>query len=216
MRYRRLVFPLVVLSGIGTLGSMAIDQWVTRSTASSLHDQVEDIPFRQTALVLGCSEYLTNGRINRFFLHRVNAAAELFHAGKCHYLIVSGDHGRSNYNEPAAMKKALINRGVPSRRIVEDFAGFRTLDSVVRAREVFLQEEMIVVSQRFHNERALFIADRRNIKLEGFNAKDVSVTGRIRTRLREILARTKTAVDLFVSNKQPRFLGEPIPIPGGR
>ncbi|MDF1860822.1 MAG: ElyC/SanA/YdcF family protein [Verrucomicrobiales bacterium] len=102
---------------------------------------------------MGCSEFLANGRTNLYFRYRMEAAAEAFHQGKYRFLIVSGDNSRKEYNESEAMRNALFRRGVPYSRIYEDFAGFRTLDSVVRAKEIFGQKMLLVISQRFHNER---------------------------------------------------------------
>ena len=202
------------LSLLGLLLSVGFtDFWIGSSTSHSHTAEIKQVTHHEVALVLGCSEYLRNGRLNLYFLHRVNAASELYHAGKCHYLIVSGDNNCEDYNEPEALRRALVNRGVPDSRIYSDFAGFRTLDSVVRAKEIFSQDALIVVSQQFHNERAIFIANQRGIKLVGFNAHDVTSSAGIKTAVREKLARFKTTLDLFVTNKEPKFLGTPVAIP---
>src|SRR5690606_11301793 len=119
--------------------------------------RVDDLAPRPVALVLGTSRMLADGRPNRYYAFRIEAALALFHAGKCEKIVVSGDNGTVTYNEPEDMKADLIAGGVPEERIVCDYAGFRTLDSVVRFKEVFGQTTGIVVSQRFHNERAIFI-----------------------------------------------------------
>jgi SanA protein len=125
------------------------------------------------ALVLGCSPTVGGGYTNPFFATRIQAAAELFRLGKVDYLLVSGDNRRRDYDEPSAMKEALVAAGVPQNRIYCDYAGRRTLDSVVRAGDVFGQGNIIVVSQEFHNQRAIFIAQHRGIDAIGFNAPDV-------------------------------------------
>lgn len=181
---------------------------------SGLHSgSLDDLPHRRIAPVPGYSWYLRDGRINRYFLHRVNAAAEFFHAGKCDFLLVSGDHGRKEYSEPATMRRVLVNRGVPDARIFSDYAGFRTLDFVVRARDVFSQEEFLTVSQTFHNERALFIAGKKGFHAIGYNADDVSPTAHFKTGVREKFARAKTVNDLYLTNQQPKFSGPRVPIP---
>ena len=188
------------------------DQHIAKRSASEIHTEIDDVASHNVALVLGCSPTVADGRKNLYFLHRINAAAEVYHAGKCRYLIVSGDNGHKNYNEPEAMKLALIEKGISEANIVEDFAGFRTLDSVVRAREIFGQSDLLVISQPFHNERAVYIGQQYGMKLTGFNAPDVGAYGGWKTKFREKLARVKTLIDLHVTNKKPKFLGDPISI----
>lgn len=161
-------------------------------------------------MVLGTSSHLINGNKNRYFEYRMDAAAELYHLKKVKYVLVSGDNRQKNYNEPIAMQKALKKRGVPEENIVLDYAGFRTFDSMIRAKEVFGQAEFVVVSQKFHNERAVYIARHSGIDVWGYNASDVEVSAGLKTKLREVLARAKMMLDLYVLNTEPHFLGEKI------
>ena len=128
---------------------------------------------------------------------------------KIKYIIVSGDNSTKEYNEPFNMQKDLIEKGVNSEDIFLDYAGFRTLDSVIRSKEIFGQKNITIISQKFHNERAIFIAKSKDIQAVGFNAKDVSLKYGLKTRLREYLARVKMVMDIAL-NKQPKFLGEKI------
>lgn len=170
------------------------------------------LPEIKTALVLGCAPTL-DGRPNLFFTRRIDAAARLFYAGKVSDILVSGDNGSRRYDETTAMKEALVKAGVPASRIHADYAGFRTLDSVVRAREVFGQERLIVVSQRFHNERAVFLALRHGIEAYAYNAADVTGAGGARMQAREWLARLRAVLDVTLLRTRPKFLGEPVRIP---
>jgi SanA protein len=140
----------------------------------------------------------------------MEAASQLYHAGKVRYLLVSGDNGRKDYDETAQMTESLVKRGVPPDRIVRDHAGFDTLDSIVRAKKVFGLDRLIIVSQRFHNERALYIAGHRGIKAFAWNAGDVHWPGSWKTGVREKLARVKTLIDLHLLGSEPRYLGAPI------
>jgi SanA protein len=185
---------------------------VERAGAGRTYADTETIPHRKVGLLLGCSKHLSDGRQNLFFRYRTTAAAQLFHAGKVDYLIVSGDNSIKNYDEPSDMKNTLIERGVPTEKIYCDYAGFRTLDSVVRARAIFGQGQITVISQPFHNERAIYIAGHKGIDAIGLNAQEVDALNSARTRLREQLARVKTVLDLFVLNAQPKFLGSPVAI----
>jgi SanA protein len=185
---------------------------IENEAAGHHFDESAKVPVHEVALVLGCSEFLSNGQTNLYFRYRIETAAEAYHEGKCRFLIVSGDNSRVSYNEPESMRAALIRQGVPSSRILEDFAGFRTLDSVVRARAVFGQEKLLVISQRFHNERAIYIGRQRGIELTGLNAPDVSRYSGWKTKTREKLARVKTLMDLHLLHGEPKFLGERVVI----
>ncbi len=180
------------------------DRHVQRTSAPFCFDTLKDVPAQRVGLVLG-----TRGGSNPYFVHRMEAAAALYHAGKVQHLLVSGDNGHRDYNEPMDMRTALMAAGVDSNDITLDFAGFRTLDSVVRALKVFGQSEFVVISQRFHNERAVYIAREHGIKAVAYNAQDVSARRGLPTQVREKFARTKVFLDLLFG-VEPHFLGEPV------
>ena len=159
----------------------------------------------------GTSRTVRSGRPNAYFYNRVDAAAALYHAGKVEYLVISGDNGRKGYNEPQDMKEALVGRGVPAGAIYLDYAGFRTYDSVVRMEKIFGQESFTVISQEFHNRRAVYIAQALGLDAVGYNAADVAAYAGMKTRLREKLARVRMFMDLW-TGKTPKFLGEPVEI----
>lgn len=185
--------------------------WLIQSTEQSMFDDVNQIPSNEVALVLGANPLIRGKYRNPYFDKRMNAAFELFEAGKVKHLILSGDNHRHGYNEPEEMKKALMEKGVPESAITLDFAGFRTLDSVIRGKKVFQQEKMTILSQAFHNHRALFIANHYGIEAVAYNAKAVTELSN-KTIYREYLARCKAVLDLYLLNKQPKFLGEKIDI----
>ncbi|MCB1061727.1 MAG: YdcF family protein [Verrucomicrobiae bacterium] len=212
--YRRLFRFLSLAAALGLIAIIAGNLCVRQAASDRVYDSLEETPHRSAGLVLGCVKTLPNGRGNLFFRYRINAAAALYHAGKVDYLIVSGDNHRHGYDEPTDMRDALVAAGVPEDRIYRDYAGFRTLDSVVRAREIFSQTSLTIVSQSFHNERAIFIARENGIDAIGFNAKDVESLGGLRTRLREHLARFKTVLDVWVLDSKPKFLGPQIALGG--
>jgi SanA protein len=174
-------------------------------------DDIAKLPDSYAALVLGASKN-TRGHPNQYFDGRVSAAAAIYAAGKCRKVIVSGDNGRVEYNEPEDMKQALMQHGVPEADIVCDYTGFRTLDSVIRLKAIFGQTSAIVVSQKFHNERAIYIAQANGIELTGFNAPDVAGSRSYKTRFREIFSRAMCVLDVQVFGTGPRFYGESIKI----
>lgn len=186
--------------------------WIVNSTKSLLYTEIDKVPFHNVALVLGTSSKARNGNDNLFFLYRLQAAADLFKAGKVKHILVSGDNHIEGYDEPTEMKNALLKLGVPDSCITMDCAGFRTLDSVVRCREVFGQSSFTIISQEFHNERAVFIANKNGYDVVGFNAKDVPGNYSLITSIREYFAKFKAVLNIYILHTQPKFLGEPIKI----
>ncbi|KXX70372.1 vancomycin high temperature exclusion protein [Flammeovirga sp. SJP92] len=162
----------------------------------------------KTGLMLGTSKFLRSGAPNPFFTNRVNAASELIRGHDVEFIIVSGDNRTTQYNEPKVMRMALEKKGVSKKKIVMDYAGLRTLDSVIRANKVFKQDKYIVISQLFHIERAIFIARHNGIEAYGYPADDVPLNRSYRVHFREIFARAKMFLDLYIFDTQPRFLGK--------
>jgi SanA protein len=168
-----------------------------------LFDDLSAVPSCDAGLLLGTSRYIAGGDRNNYFDNRIDFAARLYHAGKIKYLIASGDNLNRNYDEPGTMKKALMEEGVPESAIMTDSAGLSTIDSVIRCSEVYGQSRFVVVSQRFHNERAVYIARQRGIEAYGFNAPDVNGYYSLKTRVREVFARVKAMLDVHVLNTRP-------------
>lgn len=207
------LFVLAVLCVVGFLLFIWYANYsATRAGKGILFDDVNDVPEQRVGLVFGCSSKLGN-RDNLYFKYRIQAAAELYHAGKVETLIVSGDNRDKYYNEPVTMRKALVKVGVPFDAIVCDYAGLRTLDSVVRAKKIFDLDEVTLVSQKFQNERAAYLAKANGLKVYGYNARDVEGYAARKTEDREVLARVKMWLDVNITNEQPRFLGDKEPIP---
>lgn len=183
------------------------DRMVEQAAKDRLYEDVEDIPHRMVGLVLGTSPISTwNGRRNYYFDHRIKAAADLYNAGIVDWLIVSGGDYRNTengYDEPVAMRDSLIKQGVDSIRIVLDYDGTRTLNSIAKMRDVYRQDSIIIISQKYHNERALYQAKHLGIDAIGYNAKTPGRrTSWWRNRGREVLARVKLFIDI-VRDVQP-------------
>lgn len=186
--------------------------FMTYLSRGRCHRVVDKTPARLVGVVLGTSPKV-GSRDNLYFTTRIEAAARLFHGGRVQFLIVSGDNARAGYNEPAEMKKALIAKGVPAERIYCDYAGFRTLDSMVRANKVFGAEEFTVISQRFHNERALYLALRHGMRdVIAFDADMPNVNRKWKLYLREVGARFMAILDVEVFKTKPKFLGPEVRI----
>lgn len=192
-----LIVGLVLLANI----------WVIQSTYSQVYEELDSVPHNQVGLVLGTSPILSNGRPNLYFESRMAATAELFHAGKVNHLILSGDNGTKKYNEPEAMQQALLELGIPKERLTLDYAGFRTLDSVVRCQKIFGQDSFTIISQKWHNHRALFIANYYGLNAVAYNAPKV-INATHKATNREYLARVKAVLDIYILRKGPKFLGE--------
>ena len=213
-RYFFIVLVLIMVVCGGVIGICNIV--VKRHTQGRIYADVNDIPYRKVGLVLGTVP-VKNGRLNRYYQYRMDAAAELYFANKVSYLLLSGDNHVSHYNEPESMRKSLIERGVPDSVIYLDCAGFRTFDSMVRAKKVFAQDSVTVVSQQWHNERAIYIAEHYSLDAIAYSAKDYTAGRKIyvKNHLREALAKVKVVLDLLVK-KQPHFLGDIEPIPSAQ
>jgi SanA protein len=199
---------IIMLLGISGLIFLAGNDWfITRNAGARLYDRIEQTPESPVALVLGTSKYV-NGTLNVYYITRIQAAAALFHAGKIHGILVSGDNATMQYNEPTTMRKDLIALGVPGEYITLDYAGFRTLDSVIRAQKVFGVRHLTIVSQGFHCARALYIADAIGLPAIGYCARDALNGNRLSIRSREILARALAFTDIHIMNRKPKFLGK--------
>jgi len=212
---RILRYTLVTLAGLLLLAILLVlgaNVWVMQSASGRLYTRAEDLPTNEVGLVLGTSKRLADGRANLFFRHRVDAAAELYHAGKIRHVLVSGSNPSRWYDEASDMRAALRERGVPDRNITSDFAGYRTLDSVVRARDVFGQQRFTIISQRDHDQRAVFLARQRGLDVVAFCAPDVALSSALKTRVREVFARVKAVLDVYELGTEPKYLGPPEPI----
>lgn len=186
---------------------------VERAAAVRIYTDVDSIPYNRVGLLLGTNPMNRLGRPNSYFINRIGTAAKLFHAGKIDYIIASGDNHTRGYDEPTAMRDSLMAHGVPAERIVLDYAGFRTLDSVVRAKEVFGCDSLTIISQADHNARALYLAEANGIEAVAVSAPlRAGRWVRMRLALREWLARDKMMLDVW-TGKQPHFLGAKIEIP---
>ncbi|MBN1950278.1 MAG: YdcF family protein [Bacteroidales bacterium] len=212
MKYLRWI--LITTAGLALLSLVLVwtaNRVVVKAGKGNLYNSTEKVPHNKVGLLLGTSKFLVSGQINQYYQYRIDAAVKLYKAGKIDFILISGDNSQKHYDEPTTMKNDLVERGIPAERIVLDYAGFRTLDSIVRSRAIFGQKSITIISQKFHNERAIYIADKKGIKAVGYNAKDVTAYYGFKTRVRENFARVKMLLDLAV-DKQPKFLGEKIEI----
>ncbi|CAH0525814.1 SanA/YdcF family protein [Vibrio hippocampi] len=189
---------------------LLIDRWISWQTDQQIINSIDDVQGVEVAVILGTSKYLGK-TLNHYYHHRIDAAIELYRQNKITHFLLSGDNAHRSYNEPWTMKRDLLRAEIPESSIHLDYAGFRTLDSIVRAKKIFDTNNFIIVTQRFHCERALFIANYHNIQAQCL-AVPGPATGAYKVRLREVFARTKAVLDLYIMNTQPRFLGPKEPI----
>jgi len=204
------IFLLLIVAGIIFIAWANYS--IKKDSDAFVSYNIADVPETKTALLLGTSKNLNSGLPNAYFYNRIEATVDLYKAGKIKNIIVSGDNSRKDYNEPEDMLLTLIEYGIPQDKIFLDHAGFRTLDSVVRAKEIFGQTNLVIISQKFHNERAVFLAKQNGIEAFGYNAKDVNKYAGFKTNMREYLAKAKAYYDLILGVK-PKFGGEKILIP---
>jgi SanA protein len=212
MTTKRLFKAFLIVIVICLAALFISNKVISGHAAGKLYSETALIPYNKVGLLLGTARLNTQGTINPFYSNRIAAAIELLRARKIKYLVISGDNSRKDYNEPEDMRQDLVHAGIDSSVIFLDYAGFRTFDSIKRLKEIFGQDSVTIISQKFHNERALYIASRMGIAAIGYNAKDVSGSAGIKTWAREKFARAKVFLD-FWFGKEPRFLGPRVMIP---
>lgn len=207
-RIRNILLILAILLFLVLFVCNAI---IEHATTEKTFSELTSIPKNKVGIILGTARYLVEGGTNPFYTNRIQATIDLYNSGKIEFVLVSGDNETVYYNEPDTMKKDLIAGGIPENKIYQDFAGVRTLDSMVRAKEVFGLNEVTVISQEFHNERAIYLAQRNGLDAIGFNATDVKGNHGLKVHLREYFARVKVFVDILLQT-QPRSLGTKVRI----
>ena len=208
---KRLIYLFLTLFILVAVALIACDRWIGVKTSPYIFEDIDKLPAKKVGMVLGTAKYYTTGYLNQFYQYRIQGAVNAYNSGKVNYLLLSGDNALQSYNEPMTMRKDLIAAGVDPSDIVLDYAGFRTLDSIVRTRKVFDTNDFIIITQRFHCERALFIALHMGIQAQCYavpSPKDM-----LSVRIREFAARFGALADLYIFKREPRFLGPLVPIP---
>ena len=205
MRWVKRFFWAMIFLLIATL--VVSNIWIVKSTENKVYSDLSKLPKHQVALVLGTSSKVSGGGPNPYFHNRIQTAAALYRLGKIEHFIVSGDNRTMFYNEPWEMRKALIKEGVPDSAITLDYAGLRTLDSVVRSKMIFGQDQITIITQPFHSYRALFISEYYDIDAVAMVTEEPGIDQSFRVYIREYLARTKAVLDLYLFKTSPRFLG---------
>ncbi len=209
---KRVFLSLLVLIGLLLLTVLGLDRWMSWKTAPYIYDELQDLPYRQVGVVLGTAKYYRTGVINQYYRYRVQGAINAYNSGKVNYLLLSGDNAFDSETEPMTPRKNLIAAGVHLSDIVLDYAGFRTLDSIVRTRKVFDTNDSIIITQRFHCERAQLLLR----CVLGFRLSVMPYRHRkicCRYVIREFAARFSALADLYIFKREPRFLGPLVPIP---
>lgn len=212
LRSRKLFAWICVALVALIMFTVSINIYMKCSTALLMYSDVNGIPKKQVALVLGARVY-ASGKMADTLLDREKTAFALYEAKKVEKILVSGDHGRKDYDEVNAMKNYLLMRGVPARDIFLDHAGFDTYDSVYRAKNIFDVSSMIIVTQDFHLPRALYIATSLGLDAVGMKADLRQYVAAAYNDRREVFARVKAFFDVTF-HMPSKFLGEPIPITG--
>jgi SanA protein len=209
---RRFVKWLAIFAGTFAFLLLIANLWVIYSTRDKVYADTSSLPENEVAVVLGTSNKLTDGSPNPFFETRINTAVSLYESGKVKYFIVSGDNRTRYYNEPEEMKRALVRNGVPDSVITLDYAGLRTLDSIVRCKEIFGQNTITIITQPFHCYRALFISNYYKMDAVAVMAEEPGPKTATRVYVREYLARAKAVLDLYILKTSPHHLGEKEPL----
>lgn len=211
-KYKKLIKLLVVFSiGLILLVVLA-NSVIFFKSQQYIYDQVAGVPKCYTAIVLG-AKVSSKGVPSDFLQDRLDVAMELYNSKKITRFLLSGDHGQTSYDEVNNMKNYLVKRGVDTKDIFLDHAGFDTYNSMVRAKEIFQIKDAIIVTQDFHLPRAVFIARSKGLEAYGIKADKRNYAALKRLKFRELLARVKAFAEVAII-KKPHFLGNQIPITG--
>lgn len=210
----RSVLVLVILGVLGTGTVFAINGYVVNSTKDRVlsPEQAAALSDVDCILVLGCYVH-ENGQPSDMLEDRLAQGVALFQAGAAKKILMSGDHGQTDYDEVNAMKQYALDRGIASADIFMDHAGFSTYESMYRARDIFQAKKIIIVTQGYHLHRALYIARALGLDAYGVASDPRTYVGQTKRDVREILARNKDFVT-SICKPLPTFLGEAIPIFG--
>ncbi len=207
-----MITRLAALSTLALLSFTVLCNFmVAKATNDAVYSNLKTLPYNQVGVLLGTSKYSRLGGSNDHYRLRVNAAYQLYQAGKIDYILISGDNSTRFYDEPSTIRRDLLKKGIPPERIYRDYAGFRTLDSILRAHHVFGLENFTIISQAPHNKRALYIAMNHGIDAIAYNA-GAGNHADINNKAREVLARVLTVLEVHFFNTGPKFLGPTIEI----
>ena len=210
----RIIVALLCLGLLGGITILGINGHVKKSTSDQILSPEDAAALTDVdcILVLGCY-VLDNGNPSAMLHDRLQRGVELYELGAAPKLLMSGDHGRQNYDEVDTMKQFAVDAGIDSEDVFMDHAGFSTYESIYRAKEIFQAKKIIIVSQEYHLYRALYIAERFGLEAYGVNADYRSYVGQISRDVREVLARVKDFT-ICIFKPEPTFLGETIPVFG--
>ncbi|ASV32543.1 SanA/YdcF family protein [Maribacter cobaltidurans] len=202
---------LIAITCITLIALVASNTIINSFAVGKTFDSLSHVPKNKVGMILGTAKKIKGGGPNPYYDNRIAAIVSLYEAKKIEFILVSGDNGSIYYNEPTTIKNDLVKEGIPAEKIFLDYAGFRTLDSMVRAKEIFGLEQVTVVSQKFHNERAIYLAHKFGLRAIGFNAQDIDLESGLKVQLREYFARVKVFIDLALKTR-PKFSGDEIKI----
>ena len=211
-KINKLIIAIVTLIIVGIIAVFGINQYVKIVANKNIIQEVENANKSDAILVLGC-QVMEDGSLSLMLKDRLDKAVELYKQGIAEKIIVSGDHGREEYDEVNAMKSYLIENEIPSENIFMDHAGFSTYESLYRAGHIFKVKKLTVVTQEYHLYRAVYIGNKLGIETYGVPAEKTLYYGQTSREIREILARDKDFVKCIFKSK-PTYLGESIPVSG--
>lgn len=205
---KKILRILIIISSALLLLIISGNLLVVNSASKQVYNSLDEIPPKNIGLVLGTSRYLQNGNRNMYFYNRIFAAVDLYKKGKIKHILLSGDNRTIYYNEPRDMYNVLREMGIPKDAITLDYAGLRTLDSVIRCKEIFGQTSITIITQKFHSYRAAYIANAHGLKANCYVADNPDYSNTKKVVYREYFARIKAIIDINLLKAKPRFLGE--------
>ncbi len=218
-RTRKILRLGSILIALALAVPLVLCGWLVHHAAKGrIYSDEARLPINNVGLVLGTSPTNSyNGMPNLHFIHRLQAAAMLYRAGRVRHLLLTGNNNQHGYDEPRDMRAVLVKLGVPESATTLDPAGYRTLDSVVRARDVYGQHRFTVITDHFHSYRTVFLARHYGIDAVAFPSEEVGLRWSFKSRVRECFADIKACLDLYVLHTKVQEVSSPVvlPLPGG-
>ncbi|GGW95069.1 SanA/YdcF family protein [Salegentibacter mishustinae] len=202
--FRKLILAFALFVIIGILIIFGLEAYIQKETSNLIYSEITELPSAKTGIILGASVH-ADGKLSPILQDRVETAYQLYQQNKIENFLISGDHRTDDYDEVNAIKNYLIEKGVSAQDIILDHSGFDTYDSMFRAKAVFEIEDAIVITQKFHLPRSLYIAKNLDASYRGFEAAPLAYTSSETIKRREQLANFKAIWEL-ITNQKPTTL----------
>ncbi|QYS87770.1 YdcF family protein [Flavobacterium oreochromis] len=209
--FKKHLKKIILITLIGIISSIGVNSYVKKVTNSLIYNSSKNLPTTSAGIIFGAG--IKGDKPSKYLKDRLDAGIRLYRSKKINKILLSGDNGREEYDELTVMKTYCYQHGVDTTKIYLDYAGFDTYSTMSRAKTIFKINQAILISQKYHLNRAIFIGNKLGVKSVGYSADNGQYKGYNYARFREYFSRLKAFIDVL-RNRKPKFLGTQIPIDG--